>query len=146
MDESSSDDSSDASSDTDGDLGKPHKEVSHSEFASEADDRDSGSSDHEPLPDINKIGIQQAAKAVSGKSKCWICELLIPKGERRVHYRTRNSRSFEHLRWLHTACAARLPDAQRANDIRVVQSWLRRPGITEDDKTMFTDVLDRLRP
>ena len=138
--DSSTDESSDSSED---------KADDSRDSVSDGDDADGdghSESDHAPLPLRTVIGIQNAGVAPTArKSACWICDANIDKNTRRVHYRIRNSNAFEHLRYVHMACVNALPIEKRADDRRVVRSWLKKPELSDLNKAVYEEVLSKLK-
>ena len=114
--------------------------------AGDTSNSDAGSEpDGLPLPASIVIGIQLADHALSNRSVCWICKSNIPRGAGRIQYRIANSNSWERLRYVHVQCISGLPSDTRENDLRVAKSWLRKAGLTAERKTLFGNVVDRIR-
>ena len=68
------------------------------------------------------VGIRDVGLATTGKAKCYCCKALIEKGDVRFQYRSRATRSFEHLHYGHSGCVHNLPPVSRERD-RAFLEW-----------------------
>ena len=125
------------------------KKVGAKDGYSSAGDTSNSDADSEPdglpLPASTVVGIQLADQALSNRSVCWVCGNNIPRGAGRIQYRIANSNSWERLRYVHVPCISSLPSGNRENDLRVAKSWLRRAGLTAEQKALFGHVVDSIR-
>ena len=72
-----------------------------------------------PLPGDFVKGFKKIVKAVTSGSECLGCGDIIHAGACCAAYRTRNTKSFVHVRRFHEACMILMPMDTRHDDIRV---------------------------
>jgi hypothetical protein len=83
-----------------------------------------------------RMGLMDHGLAPTSRATCFICKLPIITGSWRFQYRTKNSNTFAVVRWLHQGCCDRLPAVSRANDIRLLTSWMLKTTVDEANASL----------
>ena len=101
-----------------------------------------------PLPARDAIGFKVFDAAKSNRSKCYICEEKVLRGQFRFHYRVKESTSLRDELWVHASCVPSLPVASCDNDIVALRSFIVEATGSGDEEALTalrTALADRRR-
>jgi hypothetical protein len=99
----------------------------------------------EPAPEAwNCVGIKNWSWAPSSQAACIVCGNKILKHEFRMDYRLKESTNLGDQKRFHGTCAAGIPAATRARDIRLVRGFIVDPALGPDATLKLQEVLDLL--
>ena len=71
---------------------------------------------------------------------CFLCDEKIKAGEYRLEYRLKVSARPGDQRKCHVQCIAHIPRETREQDVRFVQTFLERPGLSIEATAVLHDV------
>ena len=90
------------------------------------------------------IGLKGFDRAATSRACCGVCRTAIPAGTWRLDFRFKAGRSLSDQRRVHPFCIQRTPNANRADDLRVVRLWLARPGLEQEAYAVLEQVFTAL--
>ena len=126
-------------------------ESSSGMYSSDADDDTSSSAEDKapppeapPAPPVPvhviapyKKGIKSYDFAKTARAMCLGCSAKIDKGCFRLQYRTKDTKLFSDLRYLHVACLDKLPGEMKAENLAAVRTLSAQPEVSAEAKAQF---------